>query len=130
MAGLAAALVIGVAVPAVSAEAQHGERAITCMNTASGATWQIKVDYDHSTVDTNPASISDAKIAWRDAKDGGAIRLIASPAILLWSSPPPPAATCTFIAACSTIEVTSAQLSHPVISRANQRRTDQDQGDG
>ena len=70
LAGLAAALVIGVAAPAVSAEPQHGERAITCMNKSSGTTWQIKVDYDHSTVDMNPASISDAKIAWRDANDG------------------------------------------------------------
>ena len=71
LAGLAAALVIGIATPAVSAETpQHGERAITCVNKSSGTTWQIKVDYDHSTVDTNPASISDTKIAWRDANDG------------------------------------------------------------
>src|ERR1700720_3506726 len=70
LAVLAAALVICSAAPAVSAEAQHGERAITCMNKSSGTTWQIKVDYDHSTVDTNPASISDAKIARRDANDG------------------------------------------------------------
>ena len=70
LAGLAAVLVIGIATLAVSAEAQHGERAITCMNKSSGTTWQIKVDYDHGTVDTNPASISDAKIAWRDANDG------------------------------------------------------------
>ena len=70
LAGLAAVLVIGIATPAVSAEAQHGERAITCMNKSSGTTWQIKVDYDHNTVDTNPASISDSKIAWRDANDG------------------------------------------------------------
>ena len=70
LAGLAAALVIAVAAPAVSAEAQHGERAITCMNKSSGTTWQIKVDYDHATVDSNPANISDSKIAWRDANDG------------------------------------------------------------
>ena len=70
LAVLAAALVVGVAVPAVSAEAQHGERDITCMNKASGTTWQIKVDYDHNTVDRNPASISASKIAWRDANDG------------------------------------------------------------
>jgi hypothetical protein len=70
LAGLAAALVIGTAAPAISVEAQHGERAITCVNKSSGTTWQIKVDYDHNTVDTNPASISDAKIAWRDANDG------------------------------------------------------------
>ena len=70
LAVIAAALVIGIAAPAVSAETQRGERAITCMNKSSGTTWQIKVDYDHSTVDTNPASISDAQIAWRDANDG------------------------------------------------------------
>ena len=70
LAGLAAALVIGVAAPAVSAEAQHGERAITCMNKSSGTTWQIKVDYDHQAVDANPATISDSQIAWRDVNDG------------------------------------------------------------
>ena len=70
LAVIAAALVIGIAAPAVNAETQRGERAITCMNKSSGTTWQIKVDYDHNTVDTNPASISDAKIAWRDANDG------------------------------------------------------------
>jgi hypothetical protein len=70
LAGLTAALVIGIVAPAVSAEAQHGARAITCMNKSSGTTWQIKVDYDRSTVDANPASISDSTVAWRDAKDG------------------------------------------------------------
>jgi len=70
LAVVAAALVIGTAAAAISAEAQHGERSITCMNKSSGTTWQIKVDYDHGTVDTNPASITEAKIAWRDANDG------------------------------------------------------------
>jgi hypothetical protein len=70
LAVIAAAWLVGIAAPAVSAETQHGERSITCMNKSSGTTWQIKVDYDHSTVDTNPASISDSKIAWRDANDG------------------------------------------------------------
>lgn len=45
--------------------------AITCTNPASGATWQIKVDYANSTVDANAARISDSKISWHDAKDGG-----------------------------------------------------------
>src|SRR5579864_5341411 len=67
LAGLAAALLIGAAAPAISAEAQHGERSITCINKSSGTTWQIKVDYDHITVDANPVRITDAKIAWRDA---------------------------------------------------------------
>jgi hypothetical protein len=68
--GLAAVLVVGIAAPAIGNEAQHGERSITCVNKSSGTTWQIKVDYDHGTVDTNPASISDTKIAWRDVNDG------------------------------------------------------------
>ena len=47
------------------------EAAVTCTNTASGAHWQIRIDYDRSTVDTFPARISDAEISWHDATDGG-----------------------------------------------------------
>ena len=64
------ALAYSAAAPALSIEALHGQRAITCVNKSSGTTWQINVDYDHGTVDANPASISDTKIAWRDANDG------------------------------------------------------------
>jgi hypothetical protein len=64
------ALAYSAAGPVLSIEAQQGQRSITCMNKYSGTTWQINVDYDRSTVDTNPATISDTKIAWRDAKDG------------------------------------------------------------
>jgi hypothetical protein len=66
-----ALLVAGTAIPAVAGAAQLGESAITCTNPASGATWQIRIDYVRSTVDSNPARISDAKISWQDAKDGG-----------------------------------------------------------
>lgn len=62
------------AVPSVAGhagEAPRGMAAITCTNPASGANWQISIDYERSTVDANPASISDATIAWHDAKDGG-----------------------------------------------------------
>ncbi len=45
-------------------EAQHGAAAITCTNLSSGASWQIKVDYDHGTVDAYPASFSEAEIKW------------------------------------------------------------------
>ncbi len=51
--------------------AQAAERAITCTNPASGATFQIVIDYDRKTVDRNAARISDAEIAWHDPKDGG-----------------------------------------------------------
>jgi hypothetical protein len=68
LAGIAAGLVV-MTVSAVGAE--HGESAITCTNPASGASWQIRVDYDRSTVDSNPARIRDAMISWHDATDGG-----------------------------------------------------------
>ncbi|HEX3936011.1 MAG TPA: hypothetical protein VHX43_00775 [Xanthobacteraceae bacterium] len=48
-------------------EAQHGEKAIICTNPASGANWQIKVDYDRRTVDSHPADIGDAQISWHTA---------------------------------------------------------------
>ncbi len=70
LAAVGAALAVMAGAPASSAEPQHGENAITCMNKSSGTTWQIKVDYDHNTVDSNPATITDAEIAWRDANDG------------------------------------------------------------
>jgi hypothetical protein len=52
-------------------EVGRADTPVTCTNPYSGASWQIKVDYDHGTVDSNPAQISDATIAWHDASDGG-----------------------------------------------------------
>jgi len=69
------ALAVGFSIATAHAEAQRGEIEITCANLTSGASWQIKIDYDHSTVDSNPARISDAEISWRDAKDGWYYRL-------------------------------------------------------
>ena len=66
-----AALAAAMAVPAISGDAQPGKTAITCTNPASGASWQISIDYGRGTVDANPARISDAKISWHDATDGG-----------------------------------------------------------
>ena len=57
------ALVFGMTVPAAS-----GETAITCSNLASGASFEIKIDYDRSTVDSNPAKINEREISWRDEK--------------------------------------------------------------
>ena len=56
---------------ASAAEARHGEAAITCTNPASGVSWQVIIDYDKGTVDSNPARISDTQISWHDATDGG-----------------------------------------------------------
>jgi hypothetical protein len=66
-----AALATGVAVLATNGQAQGSETVITCTNPASGASWQIKIDYDRRTVDANPASISDDEISWHDQADGG-----------------------------------------------------------
>lgn len=62
-----AVLTAGVAI----SRAEAGETPITCTNPASGTSWQIRVDYDRRTVDSNPAHISDATISWHDAADGG-----------------------------------------------------------
>lgn len=57
---------------AASADGQRQPNAlsVTCTNPASGATWQISIDYDGATVDANPAQVSAAEISWRDPKDG------------------------------------------------------------
>jgi hypothetical protein len=65
------ALAVGMIVPATGGAAQAGATAITCTNSNSGTSWQISIDYDKNTVDSNPASISDREISWHDPKDGG-----------------------------------------------------------
>ena len=69
----AGALAFTLAASGIS-HAQHGAKAVTCTNNTSGASWQINIDYDHSTVDTVPASISDAEISWHTA-DGQNFKL-------------------------------------------------------
>jgi hypothetical protein len=67
IAGLAA----GLAATPGAAEAPPNQAAVTCTNPASGASWQITIDYRGATVDANPASISRGEISWFDPKDGG-----------------------------------------------------------
>lgn len=57
--------------PAVSGAAPHGTTTLVCTNPASHASWQIRIDFGQSTVDSNPARISEAKITWHDRTDGG-----------------------------------------------------------
>lgn len=71
LAAAIAALTISVAAAPIDGQPGLHTSLITCTNPASGASWQISVDYDRATVDSNPARISDAKISWHDAKDGG-----------------------------------------------------------
>ncbi|MGA7385833.1 MAG: hypothetical protein WBW81_14420 [Methylocella sp.] len=42
-----------------------------CTNPKSGATWNVKVDYDRSTVDSFPAKITNSQISWHDTLHGG-----------------------------------------------------------
>ena len=60
-----AALAIGISIAAVGSEVKR-QTNITCTNPTSGANWQIKIDYEGKTVDSNPADFSDTKISWRE----------------------------------------------------------------
>ncbi len=65
---------------AITAATLRADTAITCTNTASGASWQIKIDYDHNTVDSNPASInSEPRFRGTTPTMAATIRLIANP---------------------------------------------------
>jgi hypothetical protein len=63
-------LTAGISAPA-KADTPPGETAITCTNPASGANFQVRIDYGHATADSYPARISDAEITWHDRSDGG-----------------------------------------------------------
>ena len=64
-------LAVGISAPSTSSKGQHGKTAITCTNPTSGASWQVRIDYDRGTADSNPARISDAQVSWHDPTDGG-----------------------------------------------------------
>lgn len=70
-----AVLTIGVATASGDAQPHAHAAMITCTNPASGATWQIAIDYDQATVDANAAHLSETEISWRDARDGANYRL-------------------------------------------------------
>ena len=61
----------GLAGRKAAAQPQGGQRVMTCTNPASGASWQITIDFERRTVDGNAATISDGTIAWRDPRDQG-----------------------------------------------------------
>lgn len=60
----------GIVIAGLVMPAAARETSVTCVNPASGAHWQIRIDYDRRTVDSNSASISAGEISWRDASDG------------------------------------------------------------
>lgn len=65
-----AIICIALVLASAGARADARETRMTCVNPASGAHWQIRIDYDRRTVDSNSASISASEISWRDASDG------------------------------------------------------------
>jgi hypothetical protein len=69
LAAAVGALAVGFAAPASSNDMPHGAVPVTCTNLKSGANWQISVDYDHGTVDSHPADISETQISWH-TQDG------------------------------------------------------------
>ena len=44
---------------------------MVCVNPASGARWELHIDFDRATVDSNRAKLEGTAIDWHDAKDGG-----------------------------------------------------------
>lgn len=66
----AAALAAGASV-APAFGAQQAGMVLACTNLVSGAGWLIKINFEDSTVDSNPARISNTEISWHDATGGG-----------------------------------------------------------
>jgi hypothetical protein len=64
-------LALGLAAPTICSDAQESKTAVTCTNPSSGASWQIAIDFDKATVDSNQAEITGTKISWFDPADGG-----------------------------------------------------------
>ena len=56
-------------------DAYAGGAVWLCTNPHSGATWRVRVDFDHSRVDAFPAKITTRRITWRDTAHGGIYEL-------------------------------------------------------
>lgn len=48
--------------------AQASVTTLVCTNPSSGATWNVKVDFDRRTADSFPADFSDQWITWEDTQ--------------------------------------------------------------
>jgi hypothetical protein len=64
---LGAGLAAGIGIAVAGGAARAAPSALHCVNTTSGATWDIPVDFAHSTVDSAPARITSGSISWEDA---------------------------------------------------------------
>jgi hypothetical protein len=68
--GLFAALAVVLVPLTAGLAADAGLLRLKCTNPTGGATWAVVVDFDHSLVDSLPASISEKWINWRIAGGG------------------------------------------------------------
>lgn len=66
-----AAIAVAAAAPAATSAAPHPATTLVCTNPVSHVSWRIRIDFARSSVDSNPASISEEKISWHDRTDGG-----------------------------------------------------------
>jgi hypothetical protein len=62
------------------------ELTFRCVNTASHATWNLKIDLAKSTADGFPAKINAVSVAWRDVTHGGSYELDRSSGELTFSN--------------------------------------------
>jgi hypothetical protein len=56
---------------AAAVSAQADELTFRCVNTASHATWNLKIDPENGIADGFPAKINAANVTWRDVTHGG-----------------------------------------------------------
>jgi hypothetical protein len=59
---------------------------VQCANSASGASWILKVDDQQQTVDGIPARITPSAISWRDAVTGGSFDFDRTSGILTFTN--------------------------------------------
>ena len=80
---VAAIAALATCVTAASSDGQPSTQAllVTCTNPASGATWQISIDYGRATVDANPARISTAGSPGTTPRMAATTRSTAAPVI-------------------------------------------------
>lgn len=71
---------------AVASSSKADELTFRCLNTASHATWDLKIDPEKSTADGFPAKIDTASIAWHDTAHGGNYELDRSSGELTFSN--------------------------------------------
>ena len=71
----AAAVIAGLAGSARPGPVAAATTAFHCTNPESGASWTLKIDFDHGKVDGYPATVGQRMILWHDTENQGFFRL-------------------------------------------------------